>query len=177
MADIHKRLEYIITDEDKIAFMKYHIKQSRQGRRAVMIQRFVYLLFAALFCAPFFIMDASKNVRMCIVMFSFGLAIIGGIFARKMVITANEKSIMRDSSSLANLHPDKNYVTFKSKAVNISAEGNSRDISYSDIKIVEQNEDGIYIWPSVDEVIQIPAHAFGTKKDKDATYEWLKKKC
>ncbi|MBQ0018238.1 MAG: YcxB family protein [Clostridiales bacterium] len=174
---IYKQLQYTLNDSDYVAFNRYHLMNSKDGKRIILRQKMIMLIAAAGIFALFCVFKVSPKIRLLVGIVCALFALYAVIFGKKMVLKASERAAMADAEDLGRVHPELNTVTFKGKSFSVETESMSQEYNYSDIYAIDMNEDGIYIWINSSVAMSVPTHAFRKRPEIKETYEWLKEKC
>ncbi len=174
---IYKTLEYTLRDSDYVAFNRYHLTNSKDGKKVILRQQLVMIIAAAGIFALFCVFKTSPKIRNLVGIICALFALYAIFFGKKMVLKASERAAMEGSGDLGRLHPELNTVTFKGKSFSVETESSSNEFYYSDVYAIDMNEDGIYIWISASVAMSIPTHAFRTRAEIQETYDWLREKC
>ena len=172
-----KELTYRLTDDDYIAFNRYHIQHTKSGRSLVNKTRISYVTIALGVAALFFIFPFATKLRIIISVICAGVAAYGIIFAEKKVLKANEKAIRSGSMDISRVREPDNKVTFKGKSFSVEAGSSISEFEYKQIWKIDYTPEGLYIWVSQNQAMSIPMHAFARRSDGHDLYDWLVQQC
>ena len=174
MANKKKEYRFTLTDEDYRSFGRYRILYTEQGRKLVGRQRATYLITAVAIAGLFTLFHVDHSFTMMMYVIAAAMAVVGIFFAEKLVLRQQDRVIEDDKNSAERVYAAENVVTFGDDGFMTRAGNDEQNFKYSDIKLVDLTEEGIYVWMSDTVIMPLPLHAFRSMDEMKEFNKWLK---
>ncbi len=166
-------LKFTLNDADYKAFGRYRILYTRDGRRIVNRQRLTFVIVAVGIIILFAIFPVGEGVVKMAAGIMTVAGIIGVALSRRMILKQQERAIDASSLDIERVRPVENRISFHDDFFTTVTGDDENTFTYSDMKLVDLTEDGIYVWMNDKMIMPLPAHAFKSVKDMEDAYKWL----
>ena len=93
-----------------------------------------------------------------------------------IVLRQQDKVIESSAATAERVHAGENKIRFDEDSFTTYGGGDEQTFAYSDIKLTDLTEEGIYVWMSDTMIMPIPLHAFRGMEEMKELYKWLRDK-
>ncbi|NLY87533.1 MAG: YcxB family protein [Clostridiales bacterium] len=168
-----RELKFTLNDDDYKAFGRYRILYTRDGQRIVNKQRWTFIIVAIGVIIIFALFPVGAKVFKMTVAIMTVAGLCGVAMSKNMVLKQQARAIDASSMDIERVRPAENKITFYDEFLSTIAGADESTFTYTDIKLVDLTEEGIYVWMSDKIIMPLPAHAFRTVREMEDTYMWL----
>ena len=171
-----REVTFELLDEDYKAFGRYRILYTDQGHRLVRRQRITYVFSGVMIALLFTIFKVDHSFTILAYVVAAALVVVGLVFAEAMVLRQQDKVIENSAATADRVHAGENKIRFDEDSFTTYGGGDEQTFPYSDIKLIDLTEEGIYVWMSDTMIMPIPLHAFRGMEEMKELYKWVRDK-
>lgn len=171
-----REVKFELLDEDYKAFGRYRILYTDQGHKMVRRQKITYIGSGVAIALLFTLFKVDHSFTILAYVVAAAMVVVGLLFAEAIVLRQQDKVIESSSASAERVHAGENVIRFDDDSFTTYGSGDEQTFSYSDIKLIDLTEEGIYVWMSDTMIMPVPLHAFRGMEDMKELYKWLRDK-
>lgn len=169
----NREVQFTLNDDDYKAFGRYRIMYTDQGHKLVRRQKLTFVLIGIGVALLFTVFHVDKNFTMLMYAASAVCAIGGLVFGESMVLRQQDRVIDNAKGDIERVHPVENRIRFGEDGFDTYAGDDEQHFKYSDIKLVDFTEAGLYVWLSDTMIMPIPLHSFRNMSEMKDFNKWL----
>lgn len=173
----YRNLKYKLTDDDTIAFNQFFIRHSEAGRKTVFQQKILFPIMTVIVIPMLYFFKFTTSIVVGAGALLVAASIYMFIFADRLIMKQQEKSINKSSYSLNTLYKDDIVLEFGDEDVHSLSENMDSSFGYDKIVKVSRTLNGMYIWLDENSAMPVPESAFNKADGMSALFSFLKEKC